>query len=350
MVRTSSTPRPAARPSQTSAAALSANTRRRRQVLITTIIAVTGAIGAIHSYNERRYDPEPYHTSVLSGEEWVKELRKGHSEHMKNNLGVGRCVFKKLKSELQKEGNLKSRRFVGISEIVATFLYQAVTNLSVRKVAERFQRSLEAISRNFHDVLEALVSDTFRSKYLRHPDPDTVHRVILQNPKFYPFFKDCLGAVDGSHFLVRPPASARFPYRDRGGNLSQNILAACDWDMVFSFVMTGWEGFPLCDKLIVPFHNVRYHLCEWEAASIRPVCKEELFNLRHAQLRNVIERIFGVVKRQWKIVWEVLLHNFVLFHDPPETPSQLPEVRELLVPDPHGDVMPTAGISSQETQ
>jgi hypothetical protein len=30
--------------------------------------------------------------------------------------------------------------------------------------------------------------------------------------------------------------------------------------------------------------------------------KEELFNLRHAGLRNVIERAFGVMKRQWRIL------------------------------------------------
>jgi len=95
------------------------------------------------------------------------------------------------------------------------------------------------------------------------------------------------------------------------------------------------------------------------------VCKEELFNLHHAQLWNVIECIFGVVKRQWKIVWEVceytlhtqsllpsavaVLHNFVLFYDPLPKCHQLPEVWELLVPDPHGDSMPTTGISPQET-
>ncbi|KAJ3818468.1 hypothetical protein EV361DRAFT_773274, partial [Lentinula raphanica] len=52
-------------------------------------------------------NPEPYHTSTLTGEAWVEELRKGHTERMKNNLGVARHVFKKLESELRKEGNLK---------------------------------------------------------------------------------------------------------------------------------------------------------------------------------------------------------------------------------------------------
>ena len=34
----------------------------------------------------------------------------------------------------------------------------------------------------------------------------------------------------------------------------------------------------------------------------RPQNAKELFNLRHASLRNAIERIFGVVKRKFKIL------------------------------------------------
>ena len=30
--------------------------------------------------------------------------------------------------------------------------------------------------------------------------------------------------------------------------------------------------------------------------------KEELFNLRHAQLRSVIERVFGVLKKRFQIL------------------------------------------------
>ena len=33
-----------------------------------------------------------------------------------------------------------------------------------------------------------------------------------------------------------------------------------------------------------------------------PKDKKELFNLRHAQARNVIERIFGVLKRRFRIL------------------------------------------------
>lgn len=64
----------------------------------------------------------------------------------------------------------------------------------------------------------------------------------------------------------------------------------------------------------------------------RPATKQELYNLRHASARNVVERIFGIVKKRFRILLlapefdmdiqthipRVLcaLHNFIRRHDP----------------------------------
>lgn len=64
----------------------------------------------------------------------------------------------------------------------------------------------------------------------------------------------------------------------------------------------------------------------------RPANYKELFNLRHASLRNVIERIFGVCKRRFRLMAAAaeysirtqskipgavaVLHNFVHVYDP----------------------------------
>ena len=61
---------------------------------------------------------------------------------------------------------------------------------------------------------------------------------------------------------------------------------------------------------------------------------EELFNLRHASARNVIERIFGILKRRFRILYLppeydmsiqsriptalAALHNFIRHYDPEE--------------------------------
>jgi hypothetical protein len=64
----------------------------------------------------------------------------------------------------------------------------------------------------------------------------------------------------------------------------------------------------------------------------RPQNPQELFNYRHTLLRNVIERIFGVAKRRFKVLVVAqeysldrqsqlvralgVLHNFILINDP----------------------------------
>ena len=39
-----------------------------------------------------------------------------------------------------------------------------------------------------------------------------------------------------------PPANESKRWRDRHGNLSQNVMVACSFDMCFTFMFTGFEG------------------------------------------------------------------------------------------------------------
>jgi len=41
---------------------------------------------------------------------------------------------------------------------------------------------------------------------------------------------------------VSPPDNERAAFRNRKGFLSQNVLAACDFDPKFTMVLAGWEG------------------------------------------------------------------------------------------------------------
>ena len=66
----------------------------------------------------------------------------------------------------------------------------------------------------------------------------------------------------------------------------------------------------------------------------RPQNYKELYNLRHSQAWNVVERIFGVAKKCFAILWETneypmptqakivsacgVMHNFIHTYDPAE--------------------------------
>lgn len=158
------------------------------------------------------------------------------------------------------------------------------------------------ISSYFRKLLSIFSSGPFYNSFVRLPTAhDPVPPQIRNNPKFWPFFKNCLSALDGTHIRCSPPAHERSAYRNRKGFVSQNCLLACSFDLTFVYSLTGWEGsatdariygaaqssdlhipegkyyladagYPLSSKLLVPYRGIRYHLAEWGRASVRYDC------------------------------------------------------------------------------
>ena len=144
-----------------------------------------------------------------------------------------------------------------------------------------------------HRILDALVSEKIYGAYVKLPTQNTrLHESILHNERYFPYFQDCIGAIDGTHIPAFVPEDRRAPFHNRKGQLSQNVLAACSFDFKFVYVLSGWEGsasdtlvyqdaratdfqipqgkyyladagYPNTDALLAPYRKVRYHLKEW---------------------------------------------------------------------------------------
>ena len=146
---------------------------------------------------------------------------------------------------------------------------------------------------------------SFYNCYIQLPAAnDPVSSKIADNPKFFPFFQNVIGAIDGTHISCVPSAEDHEACRNRKGGVSQNCLASCSFDLHFQHVLTDWEGsvndatlfadahyhcfpvlegkkylgdegFPSYDVCIVPYCGTQYHLGEWGRAGLRHV----LFNI-----------------------------------------------------------------------
>jgi len=90
---------------------------------------------------------QSYHTSVLSGQLWVKELLGGNPRCIKNQLGMQKKVYRMFIRKLTSMTNASDTQHVVLEEQVEIFLYIIVTNLPNRKVAECFQHSGQTISK-----------------------------------------------------------------------------------------------------------------------------------------------------------------------------------------------------------
>lgn len=153
---------------------------------------------------------------------------------------------------------------------------------------------------------------------------------ITHDTKYKEYFKDCIGALDGTHIAAYVPANQGPHYRNRKGYLSQNVLAVYDFNLEFIYVLAGYKGsahdcrvledaivngglrvptgkylpadagYYNTDFALTPYCRVCYHLKEQAAANLRLGNKEELFNLRHSSMQNAIECIFRVYKRRFQ--------------------------------------------------
>ncbi|RZC25492.1 hypothetical protein D0Y65_004261, partial [Glycine soja] len=214
---------------------------------------------------------------------------------------------------LQEKGGLVRTRNVPTTEAVAMFLHILAHNLKYRVVQFSYCRSKETISRQFNDVLRAVMKV---SKDYLNFQPCTLEGAEANK---WRWFERCIGALDGTHIPVTVSPDERPRYRNRKGDVSTNVLAACGPDLRFIYVLPGWEGSArdsrvLRDALrrqnkleiptgkyflvdagytngpgfLAPYRGTRYHLNEWIGNT--PQSYKELFNLRHASARNAIER------------------------------------------------------------
>ncbi|KAL8547285.1 hypothetical protein ACS0TY_006855 [Phlomoides rotata] len=190
-----------------------------------------------------------------------------------------------------------------------------------------FRRSGQTVSHYVHIVLRAVLS--LHTLFLVKPTPVTDDSTDSR----WKWFKGCLGALDGAYIDLHVSSCDKPRFRTRKGRISTNVLCACDRNMMFVYVLPGWEdsaadcrvlrnavlrpnglkvpkgnyflgdnGYANSEGFLVPYRGFRYHLKEWGPSTQRPVNNQEHFNMRHTRARNVIERAFGVLKMRFGIL------------------------------------------------
>ena len=239
-------------------------------------------------------------------------------------------IFEILLDWLLKNTNLESSRWIDATEKLTMFLIYVGQGISYRMIAEIFGHSLDTVSRVIKKILYSLIV-LHKSTVKMSTSHTSLSLRIEGSFKYYSFFKDCIGALDRSHIPASISVSKQAAWRNRKDLISQNVLAVCDMDMYFTYILAEWEstahdgrvlndvidkgftassgkyyladaGYSNTSLTLVSYRGVRYHLKEQAQQAAKSRTKEELFNLRHFSLRNVIERLFGVMKRRFRVL------------------------------------------------
>ncbi|XP_031285456.1 uncharacterized protein LOC116144141 [Pistacia vera] len=158
------------------------------------------------------------HTSILTSHDYMLEVLNGPDDRIFDKCRMEKDCFTNLCYILAQQGKLRSNRRMSIEEQVMIFLIIVGKNETIRMMMEDFQHSGETISRYVGEVCEAICE--LKTGFIRPPDFSDVSLEISTNRKYYPFFKDCIGAIDGKHVYASVPLEFGDRYQNRKGTLS----------------------------------------------------------------------------------------------------------------------------------
>jgi hypothetical protein len=141
-------------------------------------------------------------------------------------------------------------------ESLAMFLFICGHGMSNSAIYGIFNHSGESISRKFEEVLISVVGTC--ENYIRPIDPNfrTTHPRIANDRRMMPYFKDCTGALDGTHIVATPPPHDLIRYIARSSKAIQNVLAVVDFDLRFTYASIGQPG-SMHDTNVL-FHALRH--------------------------------------------------------------------------------------------
>ncbi|KAL4560769.1 hypothetical protein LXL04_032923 [Taraxacum kok-saghyz] len=119
---------------------------------------------------------------------------------------------------------LKRSKNMEIDEQVAMFLHVLAHNVKNRVIISRFRRSGETISRHFSRVCNATIR--LHTRLLKKPEPVPANSTGQR----WKWFKNCLGALDGTYIKCLVPLDERPRYRTRKNDIATNVLGVCSQD------------------------------------------------------------------------------------------------------------------------
>ncbi|XP_050290216.1 protein ALP1-like [Quercus robur] len=272
--------------------------------------------------SKNNYIPKEHQRiSMLTSDAFKKEILNGNPRTCYELFGMDRPTFTSLCNYLRTHKFLTNSHWITVEEAVGMFLLIVGHNVRIRVIADHFQHSTKIVDRQFKEIVRAICH---LGKFIIRPSQSNeVHPRIANNTKFFPYFKKCIGAIDRSYISAWALASKLVSYSNRKATITHNIMCACDFDMKFTFVYTGWEGtandsrvfldalqrWPLFSGfwlsmhlgVSTSYHIERYHLRDFRGWD-RPEGAKELFSYRHSSLCNVIERCFGILKAQFPVL------------------------------------------------
>ena len=156
-----------------------------------------------------------------------------------NLFRLPKYTFWELLLWLEEKEELEHTTHFTAEHQLLIFLWILAHASTYTRAATTFGVSTTTIHRVFKKLLRMFLS--LHRHWVRQPDDDWLDPYI-ELSKLRNSFNGCIGAVDGTYVFMTIPANKQRPYRDRKGNLTQNIFTGIGFDTTFYFVLASAAG------------------------------------------------------------------------------------------------------------
>ncbi|KAL5562061.1 hypothetical protein UlMin_031808 [Ulmus minor] len=170
------------------------------------------------------------------------------------------------------------------------------------------KRNKGKVKISYEDSISAMAT-AFVAKQERAVSSMESRQTGLQSEELFEQITEigCVGAIDGTHIPCVVDADVAAAYRWEGSCHDARVLNVTTSNPAFMFPHAPEGKYYLVDAsyknkpgFLTPFRGQNYHLHDRRREDGDR--RKEMFNYRHASLRNVIERTFGVWKNRFCIL------------------------------------------------
>ena len=278
-----------------------------------------------------------------NGEWWSRIVLSMSARQFKENFRVERSTFSKLVQQLDpylRREDTILRPAIPVDKRVACALYALGSTSELRTVANLFGIGKSTAGEILHEFCATIVEFYF-NRFITFPSTDTEiadTACDFLREHDYPL---CLGAVDGTHIIVKTPLESQTDYYNYKKYHSIVMLASVNANLQFNYVQVGASGrcndasiysrSNLADVIQSPIYTkhsmlingvkVQAHLIADSAFAlnatlmkpypIRPNMPREqsLFNYRLSRCRSTVERAFGALKNRFRCLSKKMEFN-----------------------------------------
>ncbi|CAK1593490.1 unnamed protein product [Parnassius mnemosyne] len=289
----------------------------------------------------------------------MAELALQEPNDFRNYLRLDSCTYQQLLSLLEpmltKQDTCMRKAITAHERLSATLRFLA-TGRSYEDLQYSVAISKQSLSKIIPETCDAIIA-TLQEEYLKFPETEEEWLDIAKTFEERWQFPHCLGAIDGKHVKIVPPANSGSYYFNYKKDFSVVLLAIANANYEFIMVDIGINGrisdggvinrsifyeklntgslnIPRVARIMNSETVLPYVFVGDDAFSLRPDLmkpypgpylspQQRIFNYRLSRARRIIENIFGILVNRFRIfrtsiktidkivMAACILHNFL---------------------------------------